>query len=220
MNLKIVFQFLSNLRSNNNREWFKKNNDKYQNAKVEFADFIDALIPPLVDLDNDIDVESSKECIFRIFRDLRFSKNREPYKSNFGAFIAQGGRKSPNAGYYIHFEPDHSFIGGGVYMPQPKVLKAIRDEIFKNSDNYKKIIFNTNFKKYFPEIYGEKLKMAPRGFPKEFKDIELLKNKHFAVTYNVANSFWLENNLFENIIKVFKVQYTFNQFLNNIIKKV
>jgi uncharacterized protein (TIGR02453 family) len=220
MNLKIPFEFLLELKLNNNRIWFKKNNDKYQNAKIEFANFIDALIPQLVDLDNNIDTTSSKECMFRIFRDLRFSKNKEPYKTNFGAFIAQGGRKSPNAGYYIHFEPDSSFIGGGVYMVQPKVLKGIRDEIFRNSDNYKKIIYNKKFKKHFPEIYGERLKSAPRGFPKEFKDIELLKNKHFAVTYNVVNSFWFENSIFDNIINVFRVQYTFNEYLNNIITKV
>ena len=105
-------------------------------------------------------------------------------------------------------------------MPQPLILKAIREEIFENTDNYKKIINNKKFKKYFPEIYGERLKSAPRGFPKDFEDIDLLKNKHFAVTHNVENPFWFENNLNDNILKIFKVQYQFNQFLNNIVKNM
>jgi uncharacterized protein (TIGR02453 family) len=219
MNLEIVFEFLIELEKNNNREWFKENKEFYQNAKLKFEKFIDYLIPQLRKIDTDIDVTSSKQAIFRIFRDIRFSKNKTPYKTNFGAFISEGGRKSLNAGYYIHLEPENSFIGGGVYMPQSKILKSIREEIFENPEIYKKIINNNKFKKYFPEIYGEKLKTAPRGFPKDFKDIELLRNKHFAVAFHVENSYFNEKTI-EKILNVFKVQYKFNNYLNNIIKKI
>ena len=219
MDLKIIFEFLIDLRFNNNRNWFKENNDRYQKAKLEFEQFIDLLIPKLKQIDKSIDVLSAKDCVFRIYKDVRFSKNKEPYKTHFGAFIAKGGRKSPYAGYYIHFEPDNSFIGGGIYQPEPKLLKSIRTQIFEDVETYKVIINNVEFKKYFPEIFGEKLKTAPRGFSKDFADIDLLNNKHYAVSYGVNNSFWFNNKLIENISDVFLKQYKFNQFLNNIVDK-
>lgn len=219
MDFKMIFEFLIDLRFNNNKPWFKENNDRYQKAKSGFEQFTDTLIPKLKQLDDSIDVTSSKECVFRIFRDVRFSKNKEPYKINFGAFISKGGRKSPFAGYYIHIEPDKSFIGGGIYMPESNILKAIRTEIYENIEEFKRIISNSNFNKYFPEIYGDKLKMAPKGFPKDFKDIDLLKYKHYAVAYPVENSFWFEDTLYENIMDILGAQYPFNKFLNRAVIK-
>lgn len=189
MDLKKIFEFLIDLKFNNNRTWFKENNDRYQNAKLEFEQFIELLLPRLKQIDKSIDVLSAK-----------------------------GGRKSPYAGYYIHFEPDNSFIGGGIYMPQPPALKSLRTEIFENTEEYKRIINNSKFKKIFPEIYGEPLKTAPKGFPKDFADIDLLKNKHFAVTHKVNNSFWYENGVIDNIVDIYKVQYNFNLFFNRVIE--
>ncbi len=219
MDLNIVFKFLIDLKFNNNRAWFKQNNDRYINAKSEFENFIELLIPQLKEVDSEIDVLPAKNCIFRIYKDVRFSKNKEPYKTNFGASISKGGKKSINAGYYIHFEPDNSFIGGGIYKPEPKILKAIRTTIFENTEQYKNIINKSTFKKYFPDIYGEKLKTAPRGFPKDFKDIDLLNNKHYAIIHNIDNSFWFKDDLINNILDVFKEQKEFNHFLNKIVEK-
>ncbi|MBN1639483.1 MAG: DUF2461 domain-containing protein [Ignavibacteriales bacterium] len=218
MDFKKIIQFLSDLNKNNNKDWFQSNKASYQYAKDEFEQFIDILIPLLKEVDEDIDVESSKECIFRIFRDVRFSKNKSPYKTNFGALIAKGGRKSKHAGYYLHIEPNKSFIGGGIYMPPSEILIAIRTHIYENIKDFNAIIHKKSFKKYFPEIYGEKLITAPKGFPKDFKYIELLKHKHYAVTYDVKDSFWLSPDLFEKIIYVFHEQYKFNHFLNQAIK--
>lgn len=219
MDFKMIFEFLIDLQFNNNKVWFKENNDRYQLAKKGFEQFTDTLIPKLKQMDESIDITSLKECIFRIFRDVRFSKNKEPYKTNFGAFISKGGRKSPFAGYYIHIEPDKSFIGGGIYMPESNILKAIRTEIYENIDEYKGIINNSNFRKYFTEIYGDKITLAPKGFPKDFGDIDLLKNKHYAVTYPVENSFWFESAIFENLMDIFYVHYPFNKFLNRAVTK-
>ena len=219
MDFKMIFEFLIDLQFNNNKIWFKENNDRYQQAKAGVEQFIEILLPKLKQLDESIDVTSPKECIFRIFRDVRFSKNKEPYKTNFGAFMAKGGRKRSYAGYYIHIEPDKSFIGGGIYMPESNILQAIRTEIYENTEEYKRIINNSNFRKYFPEIHGEKLTLAPKGFPKDFKNIDLLKNKHYAVAYPVKNSFWLESAIFENLMDIFHTQYPFNQFLNRAVAK-
>lgn len=217
MNSKNILGFLKDLKVNNNRDWFKINEMRYQLAKNEFEDFIEEVIPALKKIDKEIDVLYAKECVFRIFKDVRFSKDKNPYKTNFGAFIAKGGRKSKYAGYYIHLEPGKSFIGGGIYMPEAPELKAIREKIYNNAGQFKKIINSHSFKKYFREIYGEKLKTAPKGFPKDFGDIDLLKFKHYAVTSEVKDSFWNSKNLLPGLSEIFKAQLPFNQFLNSAI---
>ncbi|RMH60248.1 MAG: DUF2461 domain-containing protein [Calditrichaeota bacterium] len=220
MNFNIILDFLSDLRVNNNREWFKENNERYQKAKSQFERFVENLLPEIKQFDNTIDILSPKEFMFRIFRDVRFSKNKAPYKTNFGAFIAPGGRRSPYAGYYVHMEPGHSFLGGGIYQPDPKILFAVRTRIFNNPDRFKEIIQNKDFKKYFPEIYGEKLKTAPRGFPRDFTDIDLLKHKHYAIACKVDDTFWLEGRILDKVVDVFKNQYAFNHYLNQTIINV
>jgi len=219
MDLRLPINFLIQLALNNNRTWFNANRDLYNSARKEFNQFIDILIPVIKDIDPEINVLSAQECTFRIFRDARFSRGGSPYKTNFGAHIAKGGRKSSYAGFYVHMEPNGSFVGGGIYMPQPKYLKAIRTEIYENTQEYKAIINSANFKRYFDEIYGEKLKTAPRDFPKDYKDIDLLKNKHYAVTHNVDDAFWTSERLIEDLTQIFKAQYVFNRFLNKAIKK-
>ncbi len=218
MDLKISNNFLIQLRKNNNRDWFKTNKALYVEAKKQFDQLTEVLILVIKDIDSEIDVTSAKECTFRIFRDVRFSKNKSPYKTNFGAYIAKGGRKGPFAGFYIHLEPNESFVGGGVYMPESKNLKAIRTAIFENIDNYKEIINNKTFKKHFDGIYGEKLKLAPKGFPKDFADIDLLKNKHYTVIHKVDDTFWTSENLIEYLSKIFKIQFPFNKFINKAIR--
>jgi uncharacterized protein (TIGR02453 family) len=219
MNFKKIYKFLIDLKLNNNRTWFMENNESYQFVKTEFEQFIEILIPKLKQFDTDIDVNSAKECVFRIYRDVRFSKIKEPYKTNFGAFIARGGRKSSFAGYYVHIEPDRSFIGGGIYMPPPDILKLLRTEIFENIEKFKHIINDAIFKKYFKEIYGDKLKSAPKGFPNDFSDIDLLKYKDYTVIHNTKKSFWTSEKLLNNLTNICKIQYPFNRFLNTAIDR-
>lgn len=220
MQLKKTLEFLTQLRDNNDRTWFHANKALYDEAKIEFEYFINAVIPIIKEIDSDVDVVNAKECTFRIFRDVRFSKNKMPYKTNFGAFISKGGRKSPYAGYYLHVEPGQSFVGGGIYMPESKYLNAIRTAIYENAEKFKGIINNEKFKTYFNEIYGEKLKSYPRGFPKDFADLDLLKHKHYAVVYSVDDSFWNSDKTQKNLKEIFESQYSFNAFLNDAIKKV
>lgn len=217
MDLHGTVDFLEKLKENNNREWFQANKRLYDDARGEFEQFIAMLIPVVRGIDSGVDVVSPKECLFRIFRDVRFSKDKSPYKTNFGAFIAKGGRKSPYAGYYLHIEPGASFIGGGAYMPESQYLKAIRNGIFKNVDEYKAIIEGAEFRKFFGGMFGEKLKTAPKGFPKDFADIDLLKNKHYAVTHRVENGFWFSDSLVEDVKEMFSALYGLNRFLNNAI---
>ena len=216
--MKTVLNFLSKLKENNNRDWFNENKHLYEDAKSKFEEFVNILIPKIKEFDKEIDVNSAKECTYRIYRDVRFSKNKEPYKPNMGAYISKGGKKSKFAGYYVHIEDDASFAGGGIYCPQPNILKKVRNDIFDDASEIKSILSQRNFKKHFPEMYGEKLKTAPRGFPKDFKDIKLLNFKSYVVVKNLTNEVILSNNFLEDLIKTFKAQKPFNDYLNKVIK--
>lgn len=219
-NLTPTFHFLIDLKFNNNRAWFQENKASYENSKLIFENLVNEVLEKLKKIDTSIDVNLGKECMYRIYRDARFTKNKEPYKNNFGALISKGGRKSIYAGYYMHFEPDNSFIGGGIYKPDALILKAIRTKIMENTDIYKDIINDPMFKKYFTEIKGDKLKMAPKGFPKDFKDIDLLKNKDFIASTKIDNEFWLDENVADNIVNLFKLLHKLNSFFNTSISNI
>jgi uncharacterized protein (TIGR02453 family) len=171
-----TLDFLSQLKQNNTREWFLANKKAYETAKKEVEIFIAKLIPDIMKLDPLIQSPDAKDCMFRIFKDVRFSKDKSPYKTNFGAFIARGGRKTMYPGYYIHIEPGESMIAGGVYQPQPETLHIIRNEVYFNSVEFRKILESKEFKKYFNSLNEfDKMKKAPREFPADFPDAELLK---------------------------------------------
>jgi uncharacterized protein (TIGR02453 family) len=215
--MKTILEFLTQLKYNNNREWFADNKSLYENAKLEFEAFVNMLIGEIKAFDNSVDVNSAKECTFRIYKDVRFSKNKDPYKTNMGAYIASGGKKSEWAGYYMHVEPGASFAGGGLYCPQPDILKKVREDIFNHSETLKTIISNKSFKSAFPEIYGEQLKTVPKGFPKEFEDAELLKYKSYTVIKHLSDKDLIKSDILDNILSIFKTQKPFNSYLNNVL---
>ncbi|NOZ47809.1 MAG: DUF2461 domain-containing protein [Chlorobi bacterium] len=218
--MKLVLDFLSDLAKNNNKSWFDENRQRYEIARTEFSLFVDQLIPAIKSIDNRIGDISSKQCMFRIYRDVRFSKDKRPYKTNFGAFVSNIGRKSRYAGYYLHIEPEKSMLGGGLYMPQPDILKAVREEILDNATEYKSIIYDSTFKKLFGEVWGDKLKMAPRGFPKDNPDIDLVKQKSFTALHSLTNNQVLESAFFDYILNVFREIYKINEFINRVIDNI
>ena len=214
MNLQSLIDFLKELNDNNNREWFNENRGKYETAKKGFEELMNSLIPGIYKIDPSIGTPDVKKSIFRIFRDVRFSNNKLPYKTNFGGFIAKGGRKSGNAGYYLHIEPGNSFIGGGNYLPQSDALKAIRSEILYNVDEFKGVLSEARFKKYFNQIEGEKLKRPPKGFPADFPDVELLKFKSYIAINHLSDKQVLSKSFEQYANKVFEALSPLNLFLN------
>jgi uncharacterized protein (TIGR02453 family) len=213
---RIIFDFLKDLKTNNNREWFQDNKNRYTIARQSFESFIDELIPVIRAIDSNIDLITAKDCVFRIYRDVRFSHDKSPYKTNMGAYIARGGKNSQMAGYYVHFEPGGSFLAGGIYMPQPEILKKIRDEIYYRTDDFKSIITNRDFLKCFGMIEDpEKLKNPPKGYSKDFPEIELLKYRNFAVMHHVSDESALSDGYLEYAKNVFKILYPLNVFFNN-----
>lgn len=211
----ILFQFLQQLKENNDREWFHANKGLYDKAKLEFESFINLLIPEIAKFDESVKFISAKDCIFRIFRDVRFAKDKSPYKTNFGAFISKGGRKSHGPGYYLHIEPGGCFLAGGVWMPEPDVMKKIRQEIYYNITEVKGILDDKSFRKYFKGIdEWDKQKLPPREFPKDFPDIDLLKNRSFTVSHPIADEQILREDLFDYLLRAYKVVLPYNQFLS------
>jgi uncharacterized protein (TIGR02453 family) len=146
-----TIKFLKDLKKNNNKEWFDTNRKVYENAKADYAYFIDGIIKAHGKKDESIANLIAKNCMFRINRDIRFSKDKSPYKTNFGASISSGGKKIMKGGYYIHCEPGESFVAGGIYMPMPEDLNKVRQEIDYCFDEFKKIINHKNFK----ALYGD-----------------------------------------------------------------
>ncbi len=212
--MKVLLEFLSDLRDNNNREWFLENRKRYEESKEQMLFFTELMIQEIRKFDSEIPMLSPKDCLFRIFRDVRFSKDKSPYKTHMGSFIAAGGRKSTRAGYYIHIEPGNSFLGGGIWCPQPEPLRAIRSEIMDNAEDFKKIMEDKEFRKYYKMIEGDKLKMAPKGFDKNFKDIELLKYKSYAFGSQIGDKRILNEKFAEYSVNAFKELYKANRFLN------
>ena len=217
---KSTFKFLADLKKNNNRDWFNDNKPVYQEARANFEEFIANLISNISKFDPPIAEIIPKKSIFRIYRDTRFGKDKTPYKINLGAHLSpHSAQLHDRAGYYIHLEPGKSFLAGGAYLPPAPWLNAIRYEINRNSKEFKKILSNKTFKNYFGELEGEKLKTAPRDYPKDHPEIELLKFKSFLAIHNLKNNEVLSDGYLQNATKVFKALQPFDKFLNNAIEK-
>jgi uncharacterized protein (TIGR02453 family) len=214
-----VLNFLSELKENNNKEWFDQNRDRYQECRKKVLFLTELIIHEVGKFDPEIGNLDPKNCLFRIFRDVRFSNDKTPYKTNMGSFISKGGRKSVCAGYYLHIEPGVSFVGGGSYCPPADALKAYRTEIFDHSEEFKRLIYNESFRKVYPELYNDKLKTAPKGFPKDFPDIDLLKYKSYAFGSTIDDSLVTSDAFVEKILSSMKELHPVNQFLNTALDK-
>ncbi len=213
--MKKSLSFLKDLKANNNRDWFHANRDRYEEARGEYLAFIEGIVNELGIMDPDLGPVDPRKAVFRINRDIRFSRDKSPYKSNFGAFIVRGGKKSGNAGYYFHLEPGGAFAGGGVYRPEPSVLKAIRNEIYGNAEEFTGVIRDREFVEYFGELWdGDRLKTPPKGFPKDFEYIDLLKYRSYTVTRGFDEQLLLSGDLARETLKAFRLLVPFNRFIN------
>jgi len=209
-----IFDFLKNLTQNNNREWFTENKNHYTEAQGNLTTFLEELIQNMADFDPELGKIDAKKSLFRIYRDTRFSKDKTPYKTNFGASLGMG-KGSQKGGYYLHLEPGKSFIAGGIYMPDSTVLKELRKEISLYGNEFLAILNNKDFKKHFPELdQDDKLKKIPQGFEKEDPMAEFLKLKNFIVVYHLKDEEILNKDAAKNLAKTFKLMKPLNDFLN------
>ncbi|ATN04290.1 TIGR02453 family protein [Chryseobacterium indologenes] len=209
-----TFGFLKKLNKNNNREWFNENKNLYTESQGNVISFLDDLLKEMSSFDAELAKIDSKKALFRIYRDTRFSKDKSPYKTNFGASLGMG-KGSQKGGYYLHMEPGKSFLAGGIYMPESSVLKEVRKEISLYGNDFLNILNQKDFKKHFPELdQQDKLKKIPQGFEKEDPMGEYLKLKNFIVLYHLKDEEVLDKNAAGKMSKIFKLMKPFNDFLN------
>ena len=213
---KQSFEFLTAVKSNNNRDWFNANRMMYDQAKKNFESFVQEIIDRIILFEPIMKGLEAKSCVYRINRDIRFSNDKSPYKSHFGAFIVRGGKQNGDkyAGYYFHIEPGKSILAGGAYTPPAPWLSSIREKISDSPDEYIKITKAKDFVKYFGSVDGEKLKTAPKGYPKDHPNIELIKFKSYLVVNEVTDKLALSSDFQDHVINVFKAMKPLNDYLN------
>lgn len=217
-----TLNFLKSLKKNNNKAWFDQNREKYIAAKSEFELFVSALLNKMCFIDNDLKELEPKQCTFRINRDIRFSKNKTPYKIGLGASLNREGKKSIYAGYYFHLQPGgNSFAGGGLWMPESVVLKKLRQEVDYCFPEFYKIIHVSAFQKQYGALEKDEKQMlvnVPRGYEKENPAADFLKMKSFVATKNISDSDILRSDLIKEVTESFKALMPLIKFMNRAIE--
>jgi len=217
-----TLKFLKDLRKNNNKPWFDSHRQQYQAAREDFEQLIEKVIKEMSVYDPDLATVTAKNAIFRINRDIRFSKDKSPYKTNMGASIKKGGRKSGYAGYYFHCEPGNSFTGGGIWMPEPPATKKIRQEISYCFDEFRSIVKAKKFTAQFKDLDQEEeftLTKLPKGYEKDDPAAEYLKLKSWLGIRSVSDEELLSKNLVKTIINSFTALQPLNNFINRAIEE-
>lgn len=201
-----TFEFIADLRRNNNREWFETNRGRYETARADFVSFLGVLIMELGAFDLSVEGLNPKRCVFRINRDTRFSDNKAPYKGNFGARILPGGSKSLHlrTGYFMNIEPGRCLIGGGAFRPEKEWLGTIRTRIATDSTRIREILSNRTFKKNFGDLQGEAVATAPRGFERDHPDIDLIRQKSFLARHMLDNEAMFRPGFLKHAARVYK----------------
>ena len=217
-----TLKFLSQLKKNNNKPWFDAHRAQYEAARIDFSNFIQLVIDAVQKTDTTITGTVSKDCIFRINRDIRFSNDKTPYKSHFGASIKRGGKKSPFAGYYFHLEPGNSFFGGGLWLPEAPALKNMRQEVDYNWDEFQSIFQEKNFKKTYGDLYkgGDvSLSTMPKGYEKDNPAAEYLRLKSFFAEKKIEDKDLIKATLHKKTVAAFQALQPFLNFINRTIEQ-
>ena len=210
-----TLKFLKDVKKNNNKIWFDGHRKQYDTVKSDFLLLVEQLITGIATFDKPIGNLEAKNCTFRINRDVRFSKNKDPYKNNLAAYFNKDGKKGIGAGYYLHIEPGKSFAAGGIWMPEPAVLAGIRQEIDYSFTEWKKIITGKSFTKIFTDgIKGEALTRPPKGYDENNPAIEYLKMKSFIVSISFTDTEVQNKNFTKEVAKTFNSMKPFIDFLN------
>lgn len=214
--MKDTLNFLTQLACNNNREWFTANKEWYVACRNRFADFSQTYINAMAEIDPTLSGLTPADCIWRIYRDVRFSADKRPYKEWFGVFLAaKGGKKSMRGGYYVHIQPGHCMFAGGIWCPNPDLLKALKNEIFANYDEVEEIMNKPDFKRYFNDFDDEwTLKKVPTGFPADFVHADWLKRKAYTISCLISDEDVCSPDFLHKIVEIAKAAKPLNDFLN------
>lgn len=218
---KNTFKFLNELKLNNNRNWFMQNKRDYDNIRLEFESDVEQLLTLISTFDSEIQGVQAKQCVYRIYKDMRFSFDKTPYKTNLGAFITKLGKKLERVGYYLHIEPGCSMVCAGLWFPSPALLKAQRRAIYENIEEFNDIINERSFIENFGGLnFENSLKKLPIGFDKNFEFPELLKLKDFGVVKYLPDDFFFKKDWIKEVTTFYKSAKPLNDFLNYTIDEI
>ncbi|WP_316746403.1 DUF2461 domain-containing protein [Pedobacter gandavensis] len=213
-----TFAFITDVARNNNREWFAEHKARYESAKEDVLAFVDQLIPVLAGIDPHFSIDTpAKKCLLRIYRDVRFSKNKDPYKNNFGISFNIKGTGIHGPGYYLHLQPGECFLGAGFWMPEAPVLKKIREEIDYNGSEFLDLIHAKSFESTFKLSKEDTLKNAPKGYELDHPQIEFLKLKSFVAVCPLPDKAFLQPGIVDQLKTAFESVYPFILFLRNAV---
>lgn len=215
--MKQILDFLKLLCVNNNREWFHANKTLYDVRKHEFEAIVLQSIHDISQFDSSVANLIPKDCIYRIHRDIRFSADKTPYKNHIAAYIAPGGKKSYAGGYYLHIEPENSMIAGGIYMPPPDVLLALRNYLHEHANEFLDIVNKPSFIHTFGGVQGETLQSMPRGFSKDSPCAQYIKHKSLLVSVAVSDDHLESPDFYDYFLQVCREMKEFNTFCNKAI---
>ena len=218
---KEALQFLEDLIANNNTQWMHANKKRYEDYKKDYHNYIASILAEMKPLDKNLESLEVKNCTFRINRDIRFSKDKSPYKTNIGVWLTQNKFKKNSPGYYIHFEKGNSFIAGGVWCPDTDELKRIRKEIAFFYEDLEAIVDNKTFKKEFSTLDRDEknsLKKAPKDFDANHPAIEFLKLKSFTASQKLADNTFFNPNFSKMVAQKLIALKPMNDFLNRALE--
>lgn len=217
-NLKQVLGFLKELKKNNSKDWMQANKPEHLVQKTAFIELVQQVITGLSSFDKNVLELAPKDCIFRINRDIRFSKDKTLYKTHFGAYMALGGRKSMLPGYYLHLEPGNkSILAAGIYRPNSDLLRKVRQEIDYNGQNLLSIVENSTWQREFGQLEGEHLTKAPKGYTIDHPLIKYLQLKSFLAVLPLKDTEVINESFLKLGIKKFKRMHPLVEFLNTAI---
>lgn len=215
---KGTIDFLKKLEKNNDREWFTANKKLFDAANNNVIAMTDDLIGRIAKFDPSVAGLDPKSCVFRIYRDVRFSKDKSPYKTNLGAFIAPGGRKTMSPGYYFHIQPRMFFSAAGKHMPDSAELLKIRSYVAANAGEFRKIVEGKKFKDRFGEMDADRLTKPPKGFSADHEAVEYLKLKSFTVTEQFTEKDAISTDYPKALAESFKAAYPLIEFLRTALR--
>ena len=215
---KNTLEYLKKLEKNNNRKWFKDHKEDFELAKANMELFVEEMAAAMIPYDKRLMDMTAKQAMFRIYRDVRFSKDKRPYKTYFSAVLAREGRKFPGSSYYIHVEPgNRSIVAAGLYACESGPLGRVRKAIVRDSKPLRKYMKSAAFKKYFKELQGEQLKTAPQGYSKNHPEIDLLRYKEYMVSTKLTDKEMLSKAGVKKMVTIMRSMQPFNTYLNEAI---
>lgn len=213
--LQRVWDFLEELAVNNNKPWFDAHKEQYKNALQDFQTFAEQFIAGLTKFDKSLEGLTVKDCTYRIYRDLRFSMDKTPYKTHMGAFVCPQGKKSWNAGYYLHVEPcDTNMLVSGLYMPSPAMLKSVREEIMLEGEQFDKAVKAC---KGFELDWSSALKKTPKGFNADDAFADYYRLKDYTVIQTVTKEQVVAPDFLDFALQEFRKTYSLNEILNRCV---